>query len=159
MGGLRENEKEYKMTDETRSAVEAEAYASYRREAVGCMRAMGVPDVDDSWEGMMKAVEYVKDHADREGEFSGAVMAAAKWMHGYLEQDTAHRLKKAGEMVSRETGSADSAKEGHAETSGARAANVSASSSLAHRTLPRTQPAGAVPARDGAEQGNRGEIR
>ena len=89
--------------EEMMEAIEAETYARYRSDAVRCMRAMGVPDVDDSWEGMMKALDYVKDHADREGEFSGAVMAAAKWMHGYLEEDTAAARKKVKEHAAAAT--------------------------------------------------------
>ena len=97
------------MTKETKQAVKAEAYADYRKCAVNGFHSMGVPDVDDSWEGIMKAVDYVKDHANREGEFSGAVMLAAKWMHGYLEEDTACRVRKAMEMVEREVGAATAA--------------------------------------------------
>jgi len=112
-----------RMTDKTKEAVEAESYARFRCSAVKCMRAMGVPDVDDSWEGMMRAVDYVKDHANREGEFSGAVMAAAMWVHGYCEQDSAAAIGKVEALIAREAGET---KEDHAEASGADAASASA---------------------------------
>ena len=112
------------MTKETKQAVKAAAYAEYRECAVNGFRAMGVPDVDDSWEGIMRAVDYARDHADREGEFSGAVMLAAKWMHGYLEQDTACRVKKTTEMVEREVAAlaGDAHEEAHEEAHEAPAA-------------------------------------
>lgn len=97
------------MTHETKKKIKAAAYAEYRSDAVKCMMAMGVPNVEDSWEGMMKAIDYVKDHNDKDGEFSGAVMAAAKWMHGYLEEDTARRLAEAEKMVSAEVSAAKAA--------------------------------------------------
>lgn len=90
------------MTHETKKKIKAAAYAEYRSDAVKCIRAMGVPEVEDSWEGMMKALDYVKEHSDKEGEFSGAVMAAAKWMHGFLEEDTAHRLAETEKLVESE---------------------------------------------------------
>ena len=131
------------MTEKTTEAVEAETYAGYRREAVACMRAMGVPDVDDSWDGMMKAVEHVKRHADREGEFGGAVMAAAKWVHGYLEEDTACAKRKAMEMVEREVSAAMEAKD-PAEAAGAVKATAPSAASSAAKDSPRL--AGRVPA-------------
>ena len=90
------------MTSETKKEVELAKYREFRCKAVLNLRAMGVPDVEDSWEGIMKAVDYVKGHANREGEFSGAVMAAAMWMHGYCEEQTACAVEKAMEMVDRE---------------------------------------------------------
>ena len=90
------------MTKETKREVKNAAYADYRAEAVQSLRTMGVPDVEDSWEGIMNAIDYVKDHANRQGEFSGAMMAAMKWMHGCMEQDTACRLKHAEALIARE---------------------------------------------------------
>ena len=90
------------MTKEAKAKIKDAAYAEYRAEAVTHLKAMGVPNVEDSWEGMMKAIDYMKAHANREGEFSGVVMAAAKWMHGFLEQDTACRMKKAEELFAAE---------------------------------------------------------
>lgn len=116
------------MTDETKEAVKAESYAQFRCKAVRCMRAMGVPDVDDSWEGMMKAVDYVKSHADREGEFSGAVLAAAMWTHGYCEQDSAAALEKVEAIIEREA-AAHGTKEDNAETPDARARRVAPAAS------------------------------
>lgn len=112
-----------KMTDETKEAVKAETYAQFRCKAVKCMRSMGVPDVDDSWEGMMKAVDYVKDHADREGEFSGAVMAAAMWVHGFCEQDSAAALERMEALISHEMEAAEGEKD-HAGAEGDAAAEA-----------------------------------
>lgn len=112
-----------KMTDETKEAVKADTYAQFRCKAVKCMRAMGVPDVDDSWDGMMKAVDYVKGHADREGEFSGAVMAAAMWVHGFCEQDSAAALEKVEALISREMEAAKG-EEDHAGAEGDAAAEA-----------------------------------
>lgn len=112
-----------KMTDETKEAVKADTYAQFRGKAVKCMRAMGVPDVDDSWDGMMKAVDYVKDHADREGEFSGAVMAAAMWVHGFCEQDSAAALERVEALISHEMEAAKG-EEDHADAEGDAAAEA-----------------------------------
>ncbi len=112
-----------KMTDETKEAVKADTYAQFRCKAVKCMRAMGVPDVDDSWDGMMKAVDYVKGHADREGEFSGAIMAAAMWVHGFCEQDSAAALEKVEALISREMDAAKD-EEDHAGAEGDAAAEA-----------------------------------
>jgi hypothetical protein len=113
------------MTDETKEAVKADTYAQFRCKAVKCMRAMGVPDVDDSWDGMMKAVDYVKDHADREGEFSGAVMAAAMWVHGFCEQDSAAALERVEALISHEMEAANAkGEEDHAGAEGDAAAEA-----------------------------------
>ena len=112
------------MTDETKEAVKADTYAQFRCKAVKCMRAMGVPDVDDSWEGMMKAVDYVKGHADREGEFSGAVMAAAMWVHGFCEQDSAAALERVEALISHEMAAAHGSEGDHAGAEGDAAAEA-----------------------------------
>lgn len=116
------------MTDKTKEAVKAESYAKFRCKAVQCMRSMGVPDVDDSWEGMMKAVDYVKGHADREGEFSGAVMAAAMWVHGFCEQDSAAALERVEALLADESAAAGEGERKDAgDGAGAEAAGATAS--------------------------------
>ena len=82
------------MTKETKKAAKADIFRGYREKAVAKFNEH-MPEgmkVEDTWEGVMNAVDYVLDHADRKGERSGAVLAAAMWMHGYLEEDTARRL-------------------------------------------------------------------
>lgn len=97
------------MTDETKAKIEREAYADYRAEAVKRLTMMGVPDVKDDFESMMNAVDYVKCHANRKGEFSGAMFASAMWVHGWLEQDTAKRLKEVEAMFAADKGADGSA--------------------------------------------------
>lgn len=130
------------MTDETKKEVESARFAHYRTKAVSCLRSLGVPDVEDSWEGMMRAVDYVKSRGDRDGEFSGAMMAMAMWVHGYLEEDTMCALEKTGAMVDREVAAAaEKTEDGHAEAAGAQAATPSAVPSSVVKTgsLPRMQ--------------------
>ena len=92
------------MTHETKKAAKAEMFRGYREKAVSEFSRYtpeGV-QVEDTWESVMKALDYVLDHADQPGEKSGAVLTAAMWMHGYLEEDTACRLKRLAEVVDEE---------------------------------------------------------
>ena len=92
------------MTHETKKAAKAEIFRGYREKAVAEFQRYlpeGV-EVCDSWEGVMKALDYVDSHADQPGERSAAVLTAAMWMHGYLEEDTYCRLKKLAEVVDAE---------------------------------------------------------
>lgn len=96
------------MTKETRTAVKAELFKGYREKAVAEFRKF-MPEgrtVEDTWEGVMSAVDYVLDRADRAGERSGAVMAAAMWMHGYLEEDTYCKVNRMSEIVDAEVAAA-----------------------------------------------------
>lgn len=92
------------MTHETKKAVKAEIFKGFRRDAVARLNER-MPEgmkVEDTPEGVMDAVDYVLDHADRKGERSGAVLAAAMWMHGYLEEETYCKLSKMSEIVDAE---------------------------------------------------------
>lgn len=89
------------MTHETKKAAKADIFRGYREKAVGRFNEH-MPEgmkVEDTWEGVMNAVDYIFDHADRKGERSGAILTAAMWMHGFLEEDTAHRLCELRELV------------------------------------------------------------
>ena len=97
------------MTKKTESEIKHAAYIDYRNEAVKRLTMMGVPDVKDDFESMMNAVDYVMRHANKKGEFSGAVFAASMWIHGYLEQDTAKRLKEAEVLFAEDNGAEGSA--------------------------------------------------
>lgn len=92
------------MTHETKTAAKKEIFASFREKAVSEFRKRLPEDVeiDDSWEGVMTAVDYILDHADRKGERSGAILAAAMWVHGVLEEDTYCRLHKLAETIEAE---------------------------------------------------------
>lgn len=89
------------MTHETESAAMADVFRGYRERAVAEFRKY-VPDMEDTWEGVMGAADRILRHADEEGEMGGAVMAAAMWTHGYLEEDTACRMKKLEGIVDAE---------------------------------------------------------
>lgn len=100
------------MTHETKQAVKAEIFSGFRRDAVARLNER-MPEgmkVEDTPEGVTDAVDYVLDHADRKGERSGAVLAAAMWMHGYLEEETYCKLGKMSEIVDAEV----AASKGHA---------------------------------------------
>ena len=100
------------MTHETKKADKAEIFRGFRRDAVARFNER-MPEgmkVEDTLEGVMDAVDYVLDHADRKGERSGAVLAAAMWMHGYLEEETYCKLSKMSEIVDAEV----AASKGHA---------------------------------------------
>lgn len=89
------------MTKDTKKALKAEIFRGYREKAVAKLNER-LPEgakAKDTWEGVMDAVDYVLDHADRKGERSGAILTAAMWMHGYLEEDTAQRLCQLRELV------------------------------------------------------------
>ena len=92
------------MTHETKQAAKKEIFASFREKAVSEFKKYLPEDVkiDDSWEGVMTAIDYIFDHADRKGEKSGAVLAAAMWVHGFLEEETYCRLQKLAEIVESE---------------------------------------------------------
>lgn len=92
------------MTHETKQASKKEIFASFREKAVSEFKKYLPEDavIDDSWEGVMAAVDYILDHADRKGERSGAILAAAMWMHGFLEEETYCRLHKLAEIVESE---------------------------------------------------------
>lgn len=92
------------MTRETKKAVKAEIFRGFRRDAVARFNER-MPEgmkVEDTPEGVMDAVDYVLDHADRKGERSGAILAAAMWMHGYLEEETYCKLSRMSEIVDAE---------------------------------------------------------
>lgn len=92
------------MTHETKKAVKAEIFSGFRRDAVARFNER-MPEgmkVEDTPEGVMDAVDYILDHADRKGERSGAILAAAMWMHGYLEEETYCKLSKMSEIVDAE---------------------------------------------------------
>ena len=96
------------MTHETKQAVKAEIFKGFRRDAVARFNER-MPEgmkVEDTPEGVMDAVDYTLDHADRKGERSGAVLAAAMWMHGYLEEETYCKLSKMTEIVDAEVAAA-----------------------------------------------------
>lgn len=96
------------MTHETKKAVKAEIFRGFRENAVARFNEY-MPEgmkVEDTPEGVMDAVDYVLDHADRKGERSGAILAAAMWMHGYLEEDTYCRISKMTEIVDAEVAAA-----------------------------------------------------
>lgn len=89
------------MTKETKKAAKADIFRGYREKAIGRLNEY-MPEgakIEDTWEGVMNAVDYILDHADRKGERSGAILTAAMWMHGFLEEDTAHRLCELRELV------------------------------------------------------------
>ena len=92
------------MTHETKTAAKKEIFASFREKAVSEFKKYLPEDVkiDDSWEGVTTAVDYVFDHADRKGERSGAILAAAMWTHGVLEEETYCRLRKLAEIIESE---------------------------------------------------------
>ena len=96
------------MTHETKKAVKAEIFGGFRRDAVARLNER-MPEgmkVEDTPEGVMDAVDYVLDHADRKGERSGAILAAAMWMHGYLEEETCCKIGKMSEIVDAEVAAA-----------------------------------------------------
>ena len=96
------------MTHETMKAIEADIFKGYREKAVARFNEY-MPEgmkIEDTWEGVMNAVDYALDHADRKGERSGAVLAAAMWTHGFLEEDTYCRINKMTEIVDAEVAAA-----------------------------------------------------
>ena len=100
------------MTHETKQAAKKEIFASFREKAITEFRKRLPEDVevDDSWEGVMTAVDYILDHADRKGEKSGAILAAGMWVHGVLEEETYCRLHRLAEIIESEVAAS------HAET-------------------------------------------
>ena len=99
------------MTHETKQAVKADIFRGFRRNAVARFNER-MPEgmkIEDTPEGIMDAVDYVLDHADRKGERSGAILAAAMWMHGYLEEETYCKLAKMAEIVDSEVAAAKAA--------------------------------------------------
>lgn len=96
------------MTHETKKAIKADIFRGYREKAVARFNEY-MPEgmkIEDTWEGVMNAIDYVLDHADRKGERSGAVLAAAMWTHGFLEEDTYCRISKMTEIVDAEVAAA-----------------------------------------------------
>ena len=89
------------MTKETKKAAKADIFRGYREKAVSRFNEYMPEDgkIEDTWEGVMNAIDYILDRADRDGERSGTILTAAMWMHGYLEEDTAERLCKLRELV------------------------------------------------------------
>lgn len=96
------------MTHETKKAIKADIFRGYREKAVAHFNEY-MPEgkkIEDTWEGVMNAVDYILDHADKKGERSGTVLTAAMWMHGFLEEDTYCRISKMSGIVDAEVAAA-----------------------------------------------------
>jgi len=93
------------MTHETMRRVEKSAFCDMRRSAVQCMTATIGTQVEDSWEGIMRALGEVKRKGSPE-EFAAVYLAAMKWMHGFCEEFTIKRLEDAEALIAADAESA-----------------------------------------------------
>ena len=62
-------------------------------------------DVDDSWEGVMRAVSEVRRSNDPD-KFAGVMLAAMKWMHARCEQMTYEKVDAAEALIASDAESA-----------------------------------------------------
>ena len=70
-----------------------EFYKKMKKEAVGKMEILrGVPHIEDTWEGMHNAAEYIHKHRTCDDVVS-ADMVLAMWVHFYCEEMTAEENK------------------------------------------------------------------
>ena len=99
------------MTHETMRKVEQSAFHDMRRDAIKCMTATIGTQVDDSWEGIMRALDEVKRKGSPD-EFAAVYLAAMKWMHGFCEEWTTKRVEDAAALIAAD---AESAHEDHAD--------------------------------------------
>ena len=106
------------MTKETEHKVLADAFCEMRRTALSCMQSITKSEVEDSWDGVMKAGAKVEQYGDAE-EKSAFDMARDKWLHAFFEQWTYGKLHEAEEMISHEVAAANG--EAHHEESEAQA--------------------------------------
>lgn len=91
------------MTHETKMRVKEETFAEFREGGVSMLRGLGLPfAVEDTWESVQKAADYVAMHANKAGEHGTAIMAAAMWMHGWLECQTMRKCIAAARLVDAE---------------------------------------------------------
>lgn len=104
------------MTHETKKALKAELFKGFRREAVDELQAL-VKDasikVEDTEESIKATADYALRNADKPGERGAAIMAAAKWTHGFLEETTYCKAAKLEEMIAAEVKAASKDKEAH----------------------------------------------
>ena len=88
------------MTKETKKMVKAAAFAEFRDGGVSMLNSLKLPfKVEDTWESVQKAADYVAMHANKPGEHGTSIMAAAMWMHGYLEHKTMQKVCAAAELI------------------------------------------------------------
>lgn len=88
------------MTKETKKMVKTAAFVEFREGGVSMLNSLKLPfKVEDTWESVQKAADYVAMHANKPGEHGTAIMAAAMWMHGYLEHKTMQKVCAAAELI------------------------------------------------------------